>query len=371
MKKYIAGLILNILLILLPIGLLTAGVMTGQNIFYKLGIISCVIAFMLMKQFDFLLAEGRQEVEYDEFGRSKRKNIKTLSRKEQDAIDLQKLADMERILSTSQLKKMTKQGSKNPDEDLKKLTGLYPVKQKVKEIEARYKFEQMHGRHGKIPATCRHMVFYGNTGTGKTTVARIITGILYKNKVIKKNKCIEVDGNFLKAGEETATKVKLLTQLSYDGVLFIDEAYTLADGLYGKEAVATLIKEMEDNKERFVCILAGYTKEMDKMLDSNTGFKSRIKEYINFPDYTTEEMKAIFTNMANDIGFIVTSDALDNFEIRLAKEKQLKTYGNARTARNLLDEAIDKHTLNYAEEKISEEDKFKLLGIDFKTNTKM
>lgn len=286
MKKYIAGLILNILLILLPIGLLTAGVMTGQNIFYKLGIISCVIAFMLMKQFDFLLAEGRQEVEYDEFGRSKRKNIKTLSRKEQDAIDLQKLTDMERILSTSQLKKMTKQGSKNPDEDLKKLTGLYPVKQKVKEIEARYKFEQMHGRHGKIPATCRHMVFYGNPGTGKTTVARIITGILYKNKVIKKNKCIEVDGNFLKAGEETATKVKLLTQLSYDGVLFIDEAYTLADGLYGKEAVATLIKEMEDNKERFVCILAGYTKEMDKMLDSNTGFKSRIKEYINFPDYT-------------------------------------------------------------------------------------
>lgn len=141
MKKYIAGLILNILLILFPIGLLTAGVMTGQNIFYKLGIISCVIAFMLMKQFDFLLAEGRQEVEYDEFGRSKRKNIKTLSRKEQDAIDLQKLADMERILSTSQLKKMTKQGSKNPDEDLKKLTGLYPVKQKVKEIEARYKFE--------------------------------------------------------------------------------------------------------------------------------------------------------------------------------------------------------------------------------------
>lgn len=134
-------------------------------------------------------------------------------------------------------------------------------------------------------------------------------------------------------------------------MLFIDEAYTLADGLYGKEAVATLIKEMEDNKERFVCILAGYTKEMDKMLDSNTGFKSRIKEYINFPDYTTEEMKAIFTNMANDIGFIVTSDALDNFEIRLVKEKQLKTYGNARTARNLLDEAIDKHTLNYAEEK--------------------
>ena len=243
------------------------------------------------------------------------------------------------------------------------------MKQKVKEIEARYKFEQLHGRHGKIPATCRHMVFYGNPGTGKTTVARIITGILYKNKVIKKNKCIEVDGNFLKAGEETATKVKLLTQLSFDGVLFIDEAYTLADGLYGKEAVATLIKEMEDNKERFVCILAGYTKEMDKMLDSNTGFKSRIKEYINFPDYTTEEMKAIFTNMANDIGFIVTSDALDNFEIRLVKEKQLKTYGNARTARNLLDEAIDKHTLNYAEEKISEEDKFKLLGIDVNAST--
>lgn len=369
MKKYITGLILNILLILIPIGLLAAGVMTGQNIFYKLGIISCVIALMLMKQFDFLLAEGRQEVEYDEFGRSKRKNIKTLSRKEQDAIDLQKLTDMERILSTSQLKKMTKQGSKNPDEDLKKLTGLYPVKQKVKEIEARYKFEQLHGRLGKIPATCRHMVFYGNPGTGKTTVVRIITGILYKNKVIKKNKCIEVDGNFLKAGEETATKVKLLTQLSFNGVLFIDEAYTLADGLYGKEAVATLIKEMEDNKERFVCILAGYTKEMDKMLDSNTGFKSRIKEYINFPDYTTEEMKAIFTNMANDIGFIVTSDALDNFEIRLVKEKQLKTYGNARIARNLLDEAIDKHTLNYAEEKISEEDKFKLLGIDVNAST--
>ena len=206
--------------------------------------------------------------------------------------------------------------------------------------------------------------------THNTTVARIITGFLYQYGYIKKNKCVEVDGNFLKAGSETATKVKMITQYAYDGVLFIDEAYVLCEGAYGNEAVATLIKEMEDNRDRFICILAGYTKDMNRLLDSNTGFKSRIKEYLNFPDYSIPEMKDIFMSMANSNGFAVADKALDNLEIRLGKEKQLKTFGNGRTVRNLLDEALDKHSLNYVSKQIPENDRYRICGKDVSVKIK-
>lgn len=156
----------------------------------------------------------------------------------------------------------------------------------------------------------RHFVFYGSAGTGKTTVARIITGFLYKYGYIKENKCIEIDGNFLKAGEMSDTKTKLLIQKAYGGVLFIDEAYAIMDGTaeYGKAVIATLIKEMEDNRDKFTVILAGYKNDIKRLLDTNEGFKSRIKEYLEFPDYSTTEMKDIFQAMAHGKGYIVSQE---------------------------------------------------------------
>jgi len=302
---------------------------------------------------------------YDEFGVSKKKSYKNLTRKEREAMDLQKMADMERLISTSVLKKIVKKGSENPDEDLNRLIGIEPVKEKTNEMVARMKFEQASmnaqekkdKKKGKNMGSMsgRHMVFYGSPGTGKTTVARIITGFLYKYGYIKENKYVEIDGNFLKAGAESGTKTKMICQKAFDGVLFIDEAYAIVEGTgeYGREVIATLIKEMEDNRERFIVILAGYKEDMNRLLMTNEGFKSRIKEYLQFPDYTTPEMVEIFELMANEQNITVTPAAIENLEIRVENERKLSTFGNGRTARNVLDEAIDKHALNYGMGKLS------------------
>lgn len=379
MKKFLLGLFLNIIAVLIPIGCFTFGILNlstdkEASKYWFIGAgVSLFLYFILRKPFAMILGEGRQSVEYDEFGRSKRKgNFKLLSRAEQDAIDLQKAADMERLLSQPVLARMTKEGSKNPEEELKKMIGLAQVKRKIEEMAARMQFEKESNKGKKKKdrvdsMSGRHCVFYGSAGTGKTTSARIIAGFLYKYGYIKKNKVIETDGNFLKAGADSALKVKLLVEASYGGVLFIDEAYILCEGAYGAEAVATLIKEMEDNRDKFICILAGYTNDMNRLLDSNTGFKSRIKEYLEFPDYSIGEMQQIFTFMANAKGFAVTAGALDNLESRLIKEKRLKTFGNARTVRNILDESIDKHSLNIVTKQLDNNERFRINAIDVST----
>lgn len=294
--------------------------------------------------------------EYDEFGMSKKKSYDKLTRKEREEMDAKKATQMEMLFSTSVLQKVVKSGSKDPEKDLDALIGIQPVKSKVEEMSARMKFERgtkfskrTSRDNYNSSMSGRHMVFYGSAGTGKTTVARIITGFLYKYGYIKENKCVEINGSFLKAGEDSMLKTQLITRKAYGGVLFIDEAYTIIDGssAYGKEVIGTLIKEMEDNRDRLIIILAGYKNDMKRLLDTNEGFKSRIKEYLEFPDYNIEEMKEIFVAMAHSEGYVVSEEALENFEVRCAKECKLSSFGNGRTARNILDETIDRHALNY------------------------
>lgn len=330
-----------------------------------------------------------QDNEYDENGVSKKKSYENLTRSEREQMDLQKVAQMEALLSSSVLQKIKKKGSENPEKDLAALIGIQAVKTKTTEMVARMKFERdsKKGKRknaGGSSMSGRHMVFYGSAGTGKTSVARIIAGFLYQNGYIKENKCVEIDGNFLKAGEDSATKTRMIIQKAYGGVLFIDEAYTIIDGSggYGKEVVATLIKEMEDNRDKLIIVLAGYKDDMKRLLDANEGFKSRIKEYLEFPDYNTQEMKEIFTAMAHSEGFVVSEEALSNFEIRCNKERKLSSFGNGRTARNILDEALDKHALNYGQGRLTrkgfdskgkeiilenKENKFVLCGCDVST----
>lgn len=271
---------------------------------------------------------------------------------------------MEMLFPTSVMNKIVKEGSRNPEKDLQDMIGLPLVKQKVTEMAARMQFEreamtkekqEKKQTRSEYGMNGRHFVFYGSAGTGKTTVARIITGFLYKYGYIKENKCIEIDGNFLKAGEMSDTKTKLLIQKAYGGVLFIDETYAIMDGTaeYGKAVIATLIKEMEDNRDKFTVILAGYKNDIKRLLDTNEGFKSRIKEYLEFPDYSTTEMKDIFQAMAHGKGYIVSQEALDNFEVRCDRERRLSSFGNGRTARNILDECLDRHALNYGQNLLS------------------
>lgn len=332
-----------------------------------------VVTLMSVKPLQDLRVKARNDVEYDEFGQSKTKGqYAYLSKAERDRIDLQKTADMERVLSSTAIKKMTKNGSVTPQGDMNALTGLYPVKAKMDEMVARMQFDAMDRKKKKENGSMsgRHMVFYGSPGTGKTTVARILTGFLYKYKYIKQNKCVEVDGNFLKAGGDTALKTDLIIRTAYGGVLFIDEAYSLMDSSDGREAIATIIKQMEDNRDRFILILAGYTNEMKMLLSLNPGFESRIKEYLDFPDYNDEEMDEIFSKMARELGFEVAKDAYEKFHERIRKERRLPSFGNARTARNILDETIDRHAYHYMKNMIPADAKYVICAEDISTELK-
>ncbi len=313
-------------------------------------IIACIIGVMLViiaLALNALRNRLRLKYEYDEFGVKKKLNLFNIDSTSRKEIEMQKLADMERVIPRSVLEKATKKGAMDPKAELDSLIGLNKVKTEVNSLWARINFEikQQHKKGYEVG----HMVFFGNAGTGKTTVARIITGMLYKYKLIKYNKIIEIDGNFLKSGnaEDTAIKTKALIRKAYGGVLFIDEAYALAiDGdVQGNQAVATLIKEMEDNRDKFVCILAGYPKEMKGLLDSNPGFRSRIKTYIEFPDYNATELTEIAFKMASEQDLVLTADAMDAISVRLTKEKDLPSWGNARTVRNIIDESINRHAL--------------------------
>ena len=369
--------LLDLAVIFMGGALLAWGILEKGNLFKTVpGIVLILIGLALWYPCRAWRVQTRRDVEYDEFGISKSKgNYEYLSKKERDQIDLKKTADMERLLSATALKKMTKPGSTLPMKDLQNMIGLLPVKQKIEEMVARMQFEQeenqQKGKRNKQKNMGamggRHMCFTGAPGTGKTTIARIMTGFLYKYGYIKDNKVIEIDGNFLKAGTESALKTELVVRSAYGGVLFIDEAYALmesGDGS-GEQAIATLIKQMEDNRDKFILIIAGYTNEMKMLIDQNPGFESRIKEYLDFPDYDYIEMREIAQSMANQNNFCIDDKAYDVFDAIVARERKLRSFGNGRTVRNIVDKAIDRHTLNLARGVVPAEKRYTLCSEDF------
>lgn len=373
----IAVSVLNFLFIFSGGAAVALGILMGGDLLFAIpGGIMILVGLLLWYPCRNWRVATRREVEYDEFGISKSKgNYEYLSKKERDQIDLKKTADMERLLSATALKKMTQPGSELPMKDLQNMIGLLPVKQKIEEMVARMQFEQdelaQKGKRNKQKNMGamggRHMCFTGAPGTGKTTVARIMTGFLYKYGYIKENKVIEIDGNFLKAGSESALKTELVVRAAYGGVLFIDEAYALmesGDGS-GEQAIATLIKQMEDNRDKFILILAGYTHEMKALIDQNPGFESRIKEYLDFPDYDYIEMREIAQSMANQNNFCIDDKAYDVFDAIVARERKLRSFGNGRTVRNIVDKAIDRHTLNLARGVIPADKRYTLCSEDF------
>lgn len=336
-------------------------------------LISVICVVLFKSKLKAFLSSSMEQAEYDEFGRSKKKSIANMTRKEREAIDMQNAANMERLIPTMVMKSLVHEGSTTPDEDMAKLIGIQPVKDKIEEMTARMKFEaeereeilRTQGKkalknmpENKNSMSGRHFCFYGSAGTGKTTVARILTGFLFRYGYIKENKCVEIDGNFLKCGLESGQKTKLICQKSYGGVLFIDEAYTMIDGnpQIGKEIIATLIKEMEDHRDKFTVIIAGYKNDMIRLIETNEGFKSRIKEYLEFPDYSVDEMAEIFKVMASSEGYEVSEGAMENFKIRITAEKAYHSFGNGRTVRNVLDETLDRHSINYGKGILEEKD---------------
>ena len=237
--------------------------------------------------------------------------------------------------------------------ELNELVGLEKIKQVLKELVDLIELKKKAGDNLKIKDINLHMVFLGNPGTGKTTVARIIAGMLYNLKYIKQNKLVEVSSKDLVAEYvgQTAPKTMAVIERAMGGVLFIDEAYSLASGQgqgngYNEEAIATLIQAMENYRDDLVVIFAGYTKEMQGFLNANSGIASRIGYTLEFEDYTEDELLQIFKNMVTKAGFDITEDALNEALKVIREYKDTKNFGNARFARSLFEKTIIKHASN-------------------------
>ena len=240
--------------------------------------------------------------------------------------------------------------------ELNELVGLSKVKKVLYELVDMIKLKEKAGSTLKINDINLHMIFLGNPGTGKTTIARIISSILYNLGYVKENKLIEVSSKDLVAEYvgQTAPKTMSVIEKSLNGVLFIDEAYTLAvkgDNTYNSEAIATLIQCMENYRDKLVVIFAGYTKEMQDFLNSNSGIASSIGYTLEFDDYTTDELKQIFLGFMNKAGFIVKDDALEYLEEIINKYRNMKNFGNARFIRNIYEKTIVKHASNVKDKK--------------------
>ena len=185
----------------------------------------------------------------------------------------------------------------------------------------------------------------GNPGTGKTTVARLISRIYHSLGLVSKGQFIETDRAGLIAGfvGQTAPKVKQVVTTALGGTLFIDEAYALVAGGdedFGAEAVATLLKQMEDNRDDLIVIIAGYPVPMESLLDSNPGLRSRFTKTITFPDYTTDELITIFGDFCGSNGYVASADAITTLRAILEGVPRDQSFGNARVARNLFEAAV-------------------------------
>lgn len=238
----------------------------------------------------------------------------------------------------------------DPYEELDELIGLKDVKEEIHSLANFVKIQQQRKAKGlKTAKVSYHLVFYGSPGTGKTTVARII-GRIYKDLgVLKRGHTVETDRSGLVAEYvgQTAMKTDTVVKQALDGVLFIDEAYALVPkngtgGDYGQEAISTLLKRMEDYRDRLVVIIAGYKNEMQRFIDSNPGLQSRFNRYIDFPDYSAEELKDIFKMYMKKNEYTLSKDAerylQEQFDYVVAHKD--RNFGNARYARNVFEKSI-------------------------------
>ena len=238
----------------------------------------------------------------------------------------------------------------DPYQELDDLIGLGSVKQEVRSLANFVELQKQREAQGlKTAKVSYHLVFYGSPGTGKTTVARIV-GRIYKDLgVLKKGHTVETDrgGLVAKYMGQTALKTDTVIQQALDGVLFIDEAHSLVpEGGggqdYGQEAIATLLKRMEDYRDRLVVIIAGYKDEMQRFIDSNPGLQSRFNRYIDFPDYSSDELAEIFKMYMKKNQYTLTPDAeaylKEQFDYAVAHKD--RNFGNARFARNVFEKSI-------------------------------
>lgn len=304
---------------------------------------------------EFLVCDGKaaeQEIEdfttYTVMLKNYKKDNALFPNKLRGAIDISDIHPGENI------PKFNEKGEKEDTleellEELNNLIGLQVVKNDVNSLIHLQEIKQLRKARGlkEIPVS-NHLVFYGNPGTGKTTVARLLARIYHVMGILSKGQFVEVDRSGLVAGYvgQTALKVQEVVEKSLGGVLFIDEVYALtyssSGNDYGQEAVDTLLKAMEDHRDDFIVIVAGYPGLMAQFIDSNPGLRSRFNKYINFEDYDVEELGEIFKIMCKNSGYIPTQEVI-NYSATVFENKYKnrgKNFANAREVRNFFEKAI-------------------------------
>ena len=244
------------------------------------------------------------------------------------------------------------------DEALNDIVGLEKIKNKIKDFEKYMLFRvKAEANNIKLDNYNMHMIFTGNPGTGKTTIARIMAKMLYDMGVIKENKLVEAERKDLVAGYigQTAIKTSEIIEKAMGGVLFIDEAYSLARDHdsqhgFGDEAIETLIKAMEDRKGEFVVIFAGYKKEMADFIEANPGIASRIGYVFDFPDYTRDELKLILDKKIEKSGLKINEDTNEDILKVMNYFARVKNIGNGRFVDKFIQEILLKHSRNDSED---------------------
>ena len=257
-------------------------------------------------------------------------------------------------------------------DELESYIGLVTVKRLIRELQAYVEIQKRRVREKLIAEPLvLHMIFRGNPGTGKTTVARIVGRLLKEMGVLQKGHVIECERADL-VGEyigHTAQKTREQLKKALGGVLFIDEAYSLARGGekdFGKEAIDALVKAMEDNKDNLVLILAGYSDEMEWFLQTNPGLRSRFPIHIDFPDYTLDELLAIGNSMFKSRQYELTLGGSEALRLHLQSLLNTHPYaGNARLVRNLVEKTVRKQAVRlYKKPSSSREELIQILPAD-------